>query len=93
MSEPEPHGSLVLGPSGGLTPPLPTSLLPVSSLPDITLAGTPLLGHPFADLLAIPSKGKWDHCPNDSLKHFHAKRTCITSPEVEVGSEHMLHTG
>ena len=32
-SEPEPHGSLAQGPSAGLTPPLGTTPLPVSSLP------------------------------------------------------------
>ena len=35
VPEPEPHGSPVPGPSGGLTPPLVTSPLPLSSLPDI----------------------------------------------------------
>ena len=56
--EPKPHGLPVTGPSGGPTPPPATSPLPMSSLPDIPLACTPLLGCPFADLLAIPSKGK-----------------------------------
>ena len=86
--QPELHGLPVPGPSGGVTPPPGTSPLPMSSLPDITLAGTPLVGHPFADLLAIPSKGKQDHSPSDSLDHHHTKRTHITSPEVEVGSEY-----
>ena len=56
--EPETHGSLAPGPSGGLTPPTGTSPLPVSSLPDIPLAGTPLVGHPFSDFLVIPSQRK-----------------------------------
>ena len=55
--------------------------------------GTPLLEHPFADLLAIPSKGKWDHSPSDSPNCLHAKRTHITSSEVEVGSEHSSPQG
>ena len=84
---PVPHGSPVPGPSGVLTSPLVTSPLLVPSLPDIPLAGTPLLGHPFADLF-LPSKGKWDHSPSDLPNHLHAKRTCITSPEIEVRSEH-----
>ena len=29
--------------------------------------------------------------PSDSPNHLHTKRTCITSPEVEVGSEHNSH--
>ena len=59
-SEPElePHGSLAPGPSGGLTPLPGTSPLSMPSLPDIPLAGTPLVGHPFSDFLAIPSQGK-----------------------------------
>ena len=51
------------------------------------LVGTPLLEHPLAHFLAILPKGKWDHSPSDSPNHLHAKRACITSPEVEVGSE------
>ena len=93
VPEPELHGLLVPGPSGGLTSPTVTSPLPVSSLPDIPLAGTPLMGCPFADLLAIPSKGKWNHYPSDSPDHLHAKRTHVTSPEVEVGSKHSLTQG
>ena len=85
--EPEPHGLPVPGPSGVPTPPLVMSTPPVSSLPDIPLAGTPLLGHPFAGL-SIPLKGKWDHFPSDLPNCLHNKRTCINSPEVEVGSEY-----
>ena len=59
---PKPQCLPVPGPSGVLTPPPVTFPLPASSLPDIPLAGTPLLGCPFADL-AIPLKGKWDHSP------------------------------
>ena len=44
VPEPEPHGLLVLGPSGVLNPSLVTSPAPVSSLPDIPLEGTSLLG-------------------------------------------------
>ena len=91
--ETKPPGSPVAGPSEGLTPPSVTFPLPVSFLPDIPLAGTPLLGNPFADLLAIPSKGKWDHSPSDSPNHLHAKRAHITSPKDEVGSEHSSTQG
>ena len=80
------------GPSGVLTPPPVTFPLPVSSLPDMLLAGTPLLGCPFA-YLAIPSKGKWDHSPSDSPNCLHIKRTCITSQEVEIWSEHSSTQG
>ena len=86
VPEPEPHGSLAPGPSGFLTPLLVMSPLPMFSIPDIPLDGTPLLGCSFAGQ-AIPQKGKWDHTPSDSPNHPHIKRICITSPEVEVGSE------
>ena len=57
-SEPEPHGILASGPSGGLTPPPGMSPLAVSSLLDISLAGTPLMRHLFSDFLAIHSQRK-----------------------------------
>ena len=86
--EPEPHGSLSPGPSRCLTPPPGTFPLPVSSQPDIPLSGTPLVGHPFLHLPTTPSQGKWDHSPSGSSDHPHTKMAHITSPEVEVGSEH-----
>ena len=61
--------------------------LPVSSLQDIPLVSTPLLGCSFAGLTITP-KGKQDHSPSDSPDCLHAKRTHVTSPEVEVRSEH-----
>ena len=73
-------------------PPLVTSPPPVSSLPDFSLEGTPLLGCSFAGL-TIPPKGKQGHSPSDSPSHLHIKRTHITSPEVELGSEHSLTLG
>ena len=45
--EPEPHGSSNPGLSGGLTLPTGTPPLPVSSLPDMPLAGTPWWGTIF----------------------------------------------
>ena len=90
--QPEPCGSPVPDPSEVLTPPLVTSTPPVSSLLDIPLAGTPLQGHPFADLAILP-KGKWDHTPSDSPNHLHTKRDHVTSPEVEVRSEHSSTLG
>ena len=93
VPEPEPPWSLAPGPSGDLTPPPVTSPLPMPSLPDIPLAGTPLLEHPSTGLLAIPPEGKWDYSPSDSPNHFHAKRICITSSEVKVGSEHSSPKG
>ena len=57
------------------------------SIPDIHLDGTPLLGCSLASL-NIPPKGKQDHTSSDSPDHPHINRTNITSPEVEVGSEH-----
>ena len=86
-SKPEPHGSLAPGTSGCLTPPPETPPLPASSLPDIPLAGTPLVGHLFSDFLAILSQRKQDHSPSGSLDHHHTKRTHVCSPEVEVGVE------
>ena len=47
---------------------------------------------PFADL-AIPSKGKWDHSPSDLPDHLHTMRTHVTSPEVEIESEHSSTQG
>ena len=81
--KPEPHGSPVPGPSRDLTPPPRTSPLLVSSLPDIPLSGTP-----FSHLPTTPSEGKWDQSPSGSPDNPHTKRACITSPQVEVGSEH-----
>ena len=80
VPEPELHGLPVPGPSGGMTPPLVTCPLPIPSLADILLAGTPLLEHPFADFLVIHSRRKQDHSLSDSLNCLHAKRTCFTSP-------------
>ena len=87
VPESEPHGSPVPGPSGVPTPSPVTSPSPVSSLLDIPLEGTPLLGHSFAGP-AITPKGKWDHSSSDLPNHLHVKRTCITSPEVKVRREY-----
>ena len=84
--EPESLSLLVPGPSGVLTTPPVMSPLPVFSIPDIPLDGTPLLGCSFAGL-TFPPKGKWDHSPSYSPDHLHVKRTHVTSPEGEVGSE------
>ena len=92
VPEPKPHGLPVPGPSGVPIPPWVTSLPPVSSLPDIPPGRYSLGGCPFADLV-IPSKGKWDHSPSDSPNHLHTKRTHITSPDVEIGSEHSSTQG
>ena len=59
----------------------------MSSLLDIPLAGTPLVGCPFPDFLAIPSQGKQDPSPSGSPDHHHIKRTYACSSEVEVGVE------
>ena len=85
--EPKPHSLLAPGPSGLLTPPAVTSPLPVFSIPDIPLVGTPLLGHCFAGL-NIPPKGKQDHTPSNSPDHPDIKGTHITSPEIKVRSEY-----
>ena len=69
-----------------------TSPLPVFSILDIPLDGTPFLGCSFAGLI-IPPKGKWDHTPSDSLNHPHIKRTHVIPPEVRVGSEHCSTQG
>ena len=92
VPEPEPHSSLAPGPSGVLTPPSVMSPLPVFSIPDIPLDGTPLLGCSSAGL-TIPPKGKWDHTPSDSPDHPHIKRTHITSPDVGVEHEHSSTQG
>ena len=84
---PEPHCSWALGPPGGLTPPPRTSLLPVSSLPDIPLTGTSMMGCLFSYFLAIPSQGKQDHSPSGSFDHSPTKRTSVCSQDIEVGVE------
>ena len=76
-SQSEPHGTLAPGPSGGLTPPPGTSPLPESSLPDIPLAGTPLVRCPFSDFLAVPTQGKQDQSPSSSPDHHNTKRTHV----------------
>ena len=86
-SESEPHGLPVPGPSGVMIPSPVMSPLSVSSMPDIPLGSTPLLGHSFAGL-TIPPKGKQDHSPSDSPNHLHVKMTCVTSLEIEVRSKH-----
>ena len=53
-------------------------------LPDIPVVGTSLLEPPFADFLAIPSMGKWDYSPSNSLNCLHSKKTCISSPELRL---------
>ena len=55
--DPEPHGLPVPDPSGSLIPPPVMSPLPVYSIPDIPLDGTPLLGCSLAGQ-TIPPKEK-----------------------------------
>ena len=86
-SDPEPCGLPVPDPSGVLSPPLAMSLLPVFSIPDIPLDGTPWLGHSFAGLTILP-KGNLDHSPSDSPDHLYMNRNSVTSPEVKVRSKH-----
>ena len=69
--EPEPCVSLAPGPPRVLTPPPGTSPPLVSSIPDILLLGSPLVGHPFPYLSTTSLQEKWGHSPNgspDSLK-------------------------
>ena len=86
-SELEPHGSQPPGPSGGLTPPPGTPTLPVSCLPDISLAGPPLVRNPFSDFLAIPSQRKQGHSLSSSLSHHYTKKPHVCATEVVVGVE------
>ena len=89
--EPESHGLPVPGPPRGLTPTPGTSFLLVPSLPDIPLSGAPLIGHPFSNLLAIPSQGKWDHTPSGSLDPHPTKRTHNHPPKLRLGMSTAPH--
>ena len=91
--EPEPCGLQAPGPSRALTSPPGTSPSLVSSIPDIPLSGTPLVGHPFPYLSTTSSQEKWDHCPTGSPDFPQAKRTQVFSPKVEAGSEHSSTLG
>ena len=86
--KPEPCGLLAPGPSRVLTPSPGTSPPLVSSIPDIPLFGTPLVGHPFPFLSTTFSWEKWDHSPHGSPDCPQAKRTWVTSPKAKVGSKH-----
>ena len=83
-----PKGSPVLYPSSSSDLPsgTPPPLLPL--LPDIPFVGTPPVGCPFPGLITSPISKKWDHSSSDSLHNHHSKKTHISSPEVEVRSEH-----
>ena len=61
-------------PPGSPACPPSTLQLPVPPLPDISFEGTPPVGHPFAEFLAIPTKKKWDHSPSSLLSNHHDKR-------------------
>ena len=91
--EPEPCGSPAPGPSRGLTPPPWTSPLLVSSMPDIPVSSTPLVGYPFPHLPTTSSQEKQGHSPRGSPDCPQAKRTQVTSPKVETGSEHSFTWG
>ena len=82
--EPGPHGSHVPGPSRGLTPPPGPSSLPQSSLPDIPLSGTSLVGWLFPSFLAVSSQRKWDNSPSGSPDH-HTKRTMSAPKMLSLG--------
>ena len=83
--EPEPHGSLVPGPSRGLTPPPGTSPLLVSSLPDIPLSDTLLVEHPLSHFLAIPSQGKWTTLPVVHLTILTLRGPMSYPPKLRLG--------
>ena len=81
--------------SSQASPACPPGTLPlaVPPLPDIPFIGTPLVGHPFAEFLDIPTQKKWD-CPSSCLlSNHHDKRTYINFQEVEARSEHSSAPG
>ena len=69
----EPEDSPAPGPSGSLACPPRTLPLPVPPLPDIPFIGTPPVGCPFAEFLAIPTQKKQDHSLSNSLGVHHDK--------------------
>ena len=91
--KPESYGSPTPGTFGSPIPPPRASPLPVSSLPDIPLVGTPLVGCPFSDFLAVSSEGKQSHPPSSSPGHHDPRKTYVCSPEVEVGVESSFSWG
>ena len=84
----EPEGWPAPGPSGSPTHLPITPPLPVSPLPDIPFVGTPLMGHPFAEFLAIPTPESETTLPAVALNDHCNKRTYVNSKEVEARSEH-----
>ena len=79
-AESEPEGSLTLGPSSSPVHPPRTAPLSVPPLPDIPFVGTPPVGHPFTEFLAISTQKKQDHCSSGSLNNNCNKRTHVDSP-------------
>ena len=90
---PKPEGSLTLDPLSRPAHPTgpPPPLIPL--LPDILFVGTPPVGHSFPGFTASPTLKKWDCFFSSSLCNHHDKRTCISSPEVEVRSRHSSARG
>ena len=84
----EPEGSPALGPSSSPGCPCGILRLPVPLLPDIPFAGTPPVGCPFAEFLAIPTWKKWEHSSSGSLSHHHDKGTHVDPREIMARSEH-----
>ena len=89
----KPDGSLAPGPSSSPAHPPGTPPLPVHSLLDILFVGTPPVGHPFAEFLAIPKQKRWDCSSKSSLDDHCNKRTHADSQEVEARSEHRSAQG
>ena len=89
----EPEGSPAPGPSSSPTHPPQTPSLPVPPLPDIPFVGTPLVGFPFAEFLAVFTQKKWDYSSSGSLNDHHDKTTHVDSQEVEARSEHSSAQG
>ena len=84
----EPEGSSALNPSSSLvhTTGTPPALIPL--LPDIPLCRHSPSRGLFPGFIASPTPKKWDHFSGGSLGNHCYKRTHISSPEVEVRSEH-----
>ena len=90
---PEPEDLPNPGPSSSPVHPSRTLPLPVPPLPDIPLVGTPPLGCPFAEFIAISTQKKQDCCPSHLLDHHCNKRTHVNSQEVKAKSEHSSTQG
>ena len=61
---------------------------PAPILPDLPFVGTPPVGHPFVEFIAISSQKKWGCSSSSSLNNHCNRRTHVNSQEVKARSDH-----